>query len=271
MALYWDASTERVNHGSDASLEDLGVGEGAAFSVWAWVYRDADGTNQYIITKDGSYPSGWGFLLDDFSGGTDGQIRFIVFRTTDSAAWTEYISNSSNVAALNTWTFVAATFDADATPETLLYIGDLSTTVAEVSGYSKTQDGTEAASTDATYECWTGNLPRTTAHPFSGRIARLGVVGATMSLGDLQRIQYASVGQCNIANTLLLTDYHGTGTQADFSGNGNNGTVTGATATSHVPLGPAFGFDVGVPYVAAAAPATAIQDVIMAGVLPVAR
>lgn len=253
MALYWDSATERVNHGSLPILDDLGVGEGAAFSAWAWVYRDAGGSNQFIISKDGSFPSGWEFLLDDFDGGTPGQIRFIVFRSTTSTNWSDTVSNSSNVAAADTWTFVGATFDADATPETLLYIGDPSTPVAEVSGYSKQQDGTGAADADASYECWIGNLARTTAHPFAGRIARVGIVNRTLSLGELQTLQYASVGQCNIANTLLLTDYHGTGTQPDYSGNGNNGTVTGATAVDHVPLGPSFGFDVGISPAAVAA------------------
>jgi hypothetical protein len=36
---------------------------------------------------------------------------------------------------------------------------------------------------------------------------------------------------------------NGVGTQPDWSGNANAGTVTGATVSDHVPLGPWFGYD----------------------------
>jgi hypothetical protein len=35
---------------------------------------------------------------------------------------------------------------------------------------------------------------------------------------------------------------NGTGTQPDYTGNANNCTVTGATQSDNVPIGPVFGY-----------------------------
>jgi len=80
------------------------------------------------------------------------------------------------------------------------------------------------------------------------------VIRRRLTLGELQQLQFAPLGACNVTNTELLFEYHGTGTQADYSGNGSNGTVTSATVADHVGLGPSFGFDPGwIPYTVAAA------------------
>lgn len=224
MALNFNATSGYVNHGSGASLDDL---PGTAISCVAWIYRTADGANQQIITKDNSFPSGFGFLVDPELG-TEGTLRCNFYRATTTA---DSISGSSDVVPLNTWTFVAATYAPGTAPK--LFIGSLTSQVAEVSAYGRQIAGAGAYLSDAAASLYVGNLQRTTSVDFNGRIARAGVWNRELSLGELQALQHSWV---KTAGCVLLTDYHGTGTQPDLSGSGNNGTVTLATAADHVPL-----------------------------------
>ena len=86
----------------------------------------------------------------------------------------------------------------------------------------------------------------------------LQVHNTDLALAEIQRQQFRPHP---LASTLVfcMLGYAGTGTQPDWSGNGNNGTVTGATVADHVPLG-AFGFQ-GWPgaFTAAAVVATPYQ------------
>ncbi len=230
MALDFTTSGSRVDCGSDTSVDNL-CSTGLALTTSAWVYRTAGGTNQAIITKWNTGATGWAFLSDNIT--ADGQIRLLVGRATTN---TDFSSNSSNVLTADTWHFVAATFDDAASPKVKLYRGSLSTPVAEVSGYATTTAGTGALVADAGANLWVGNFQVSSSLVFKGRIARAGVVNRVLTLDDLRRIQYATVGQCNITGTKLLLDIHGTGTQPDLSGNLNNGAVTTASVAAHVPV-----------------------------------
>lgn len=217
-------SGRRVNHGSAAGLDDLAVD--GTMTVWAWVYREADGSNQMVMGKDGAYPSGWIFLCDNPS--AEGNIRLIVFRGATFGNATDFVSNASNVVALNTPTFIAATLDTGAGTYVKLYKGTVASDVAEVSGYTTSTNGTGAASTDASYDMMVGNLQRTLNTPFLGRIHRGGVVNSVLTQAQLLSIQRAtSISGCNVTNTQLLFNYDDDPT-VDHSGNGNTGTVTSA-------------------------------------------
>ena len=63
-----------------------------------------------------------------------------------------------------------------------------------------------------------------------------------LSLAEITQHWMRSQNHAN-SKVLMHVGYNGTGTQADWSGHGNSGTVTGATVSAHVPLGPQFGFD----------------------------
>jgi hypothetical protein len=228
MALVFGAlTTDKVDCGSAASLDDL---PSAAFTVYAWVYRTADGANQSIITKDSVFPGGWDFVVDN-GFGTDGELRLIVFRNSSTGTdWADAVSVSGTV-ALNTWTFVAGRYDPATTPRMKLYSGSLTTPVAEVSSYLRQQDGTGAYLSDAAANLQIGNVHRG-AFPFLGRIQRGGVVPSALALGDIQILQYGTLVQAAAFAPKLLFDFQATGTQPDFSGNGNTGTITGATLGS---------------------------------------
>jgi hypothetical protein len=224
--LFGGAASDRVDHGSGSTLDDLA--SGGALTTFAWVYRTGDGANQEIITKDNSYPNGFDFIVDN--GGGEGELRFVLFRGTTSTDWTDVISAPGAV-PLNTWTFVAGTYDSTlgAGVKAKLYVGSLVTPAAELS-YSLRQDGSGAASSDAGANLYVGNVQRTNAHSFKGRIQRGGVAAAGLTREQLQVAQYGTLAQqARLPDVRLLFDYHDTGTQPDHSGNGNTGSVTGAT------------------------------------------
>jgi hypothetical protein len=229
MALVFGAlTTDKVDCGSAASLDDI---PSAAFTVYAWVYRTANGANQHIFSKDNSFPSGWSLTANNVSG-TDGELRFVVFRNTSTATdWADAISVSGTI-PLNTWTFVAGRYDPATTPQMKLYAGGLTTPVAEVASYFRQQDGTGSFLSDAAANLYVGNLQRSTTLPFLGRIQRGGLIPGALALGDLQILQYGTLVQAAAFAPKLLFDFQATGTQLDFSGNGNTGTITGATTGS---------------------------------------
>jgi len=69
-----------------------------------------------------------------------------------------------------------------------------------------------------------------------------------LSLGEIRSLQFHPRV---LSGCVLYSHYgfNGTGTQPDWSGKGNSGTVTGATVSNHVPLGSPFGFDDPLPYI----------------------
>jgi hypothetical protein len=233
------ASGQYVNAGSATSLDELGT-INTAFTVWAWVYRTSNGANQHIVTKDGSFPSGWVLLCDNAGG--EGGARFVIFKTTTGSNWAEAHS-AVGMIPLNTWTFVAGTHSSSvAGASTIkLFIGNMSTLAVEPT-YTLQQAGSNGApDTDAAYNLYVGNLSRATTLPFLGRIARAGIVRRALTQDELRQIQFGTIPQCNVPNTLMLLDLHGTGTQIDHSGNGNTGAVTSATVADHAPLVAPYG------------------------------
>lgn len=231
-------STRAVNHGSGASIDNLAVG--GVLTVWAWIKRAANGANQHIITKDSSFPSGWGFVVDNAVG--EGQLAFSVWRATTH---TQYASVAGAV-PLDTDMFVAATFDDALAPEMDLYTGTLTAAPTEVT-YASTQDGVGAPATDAAADLRVGNLHRVITLPFLGRGARGGVIARRLTLTDLTALWRvrSEIEDCNVADTRLLFDY-ARGVTYDFSGNENHGTLLGAPPVVKQPWGPSTIIGMGV-------------------------
>ena len=221
------ATSDRVDCGSGSSLDDLTT---AGFTVWAWVYRTGTGANQEMVTKDGSFPSGWDFAVTNDT--AEGELQLFVGYNATQAS---YVTNSSNVIAANTWTFVAGTFDPAANPQIRLYLGTLSSLAAESSGYSTATNGVGTIGSDASANLYIGNLQRATTLAFKGRMGPVGVVNRALSAGELQSLQYNPRMLAGTVGLWMLGD-NGTGTQPDYSGNGNSGTVTGATQSDNPPL-----------------------------------
>lgn len=216
------ATSDRVNHGAGSSHANLNP-----FTVWVWCYPTTLTGNKRLIGKVGGASfAGWDMLL-----GNSGAFGFELTRTTTLA----YTSNATQI-TINAWWFVAATLDLTASPPCKLYVGSLGTPVAEVSGYATSTAASGAQKDDSANALIVGNLPGATT-AFQGKIAEAGVVSRVLTLGEMRSLQYRPR---NMPNTVFFTHvgFNGTSTQADLSGNANNGTVTGASLGdgSHVPI-----------------------------------
>jgi len=226
--LFAATTTDRVDYGSPAILDDL---HASTFSGWAWVYRTANGTNKHVMTKDNSGPNGWGFVV--LNTAAEGTISLVVQRNTTG---TQYTSDASNTIPLNTWCLIGFSYDPAGSPQVRLYIGTLTTAIAEVSGYSLTTAGSGTAKTDATANLYVGNLQRANTNSFTGRIARAGLSTSLLTAADFQRIQYADAFTLP-PGTVWASEIWGIGTSNfDLTGTGNNGTVTGTTIADGLPL-----------------------------------
>ena len=227
MALtFGGATSDRVNCGSGASLDDL-----SPFTWMAWIYPTAFTSGRRLAEKGSSTQKV--MLLS----GTSGDWRLQVARTVAS----NYITNDTPL-ALNTWKFVAATFDTGGGAGEIinLYTGGLNT-IATESSYTSPADGSGAVTADASGDFVIGNVGVATFNQaFEGRIAFFGVWNRALSLGEIRAQQFRP----HVTSGCVLFQYlgfAGTGTQPDYLGNANAGTVTGATVSDHVPIGPIWG------------------------------
>lgn len=234
-------SGQFVNHGTAAGLDDLAA---ASFTVWAWVFRGDNGSNQEVVTKDGNNGGtacGWNLVLDNSL--AEGQIRFVVFRVTTV---TDFTSNASNVVALYTPTFVAATFNDAASPKVTLIRGTASAAAAEVSGYSVSDAGTGALISDAPASLYVGNIQRADTNPFGGQVQMGGIIrGSVLTAAQLETIRAATRTAVDTDVTLSnaralftheLVWHYKDGNVSDRTANAHNGTVTGARSAPDFPI-----------------------------------
>lgn len=229
MSLILGANTsDRDSCGSAAGLDGL-----TAFTVMLWVYITTRTDLRILVSKINGGTLGWVWRLQS----TSGNSQFLWIRATQNLS---YI-NTGTPFALNTWVCAAATLDQGGTASALvkMYFGGLTTTLAAASGYSVTQDGSGAYTSADAQNLVCGNSDGAVA-ALQGSEAVAMHWNRVLSLGELKQQQFRPH---KTSGCILLSHlgYGGTGTQPDYSGSGNNGTVTGATVGAHVPLAAAFG------------------------------
>lgn len=240
MSLLLDSTAEEVNCASDTSLDNIDP-----CTTLAWIYPTTAfaefAPNRTIFSK-GDWVNGHTRLqlhVDDWP-----DVKMMAFiRGNISALQAQSIVTSSVTA--NKWSFVGAITDVGGSAtDQKLFTGDLNTLATEVGSYSLQTaiGGSRITNASADYKLGVGEL---TAEVFFGLVGIVVTFDAVLSLGQIQQQQFHPH---KIPSLVGFWDLYGTGTQPDYSGNGNNGTVTGATVADHVPLGPLFGFDVSVPY-----------------------
>jgi hypothetical protein len=165
-------------------------------------------------------------------------------RVAQSTTHTEYQTDNANCAA-NKWWFIAADYDVGGASRHHIYRGDLTTAATECT-YSVNQDGSGTRASDASWPFVIGNRRQTGvwAVAYRGDIAWVGLWNRVLTLKEIIEQQFRPH---KTSGCVLFTHlgFNGTGTQYDLSGNGNNGTVTGASVADHVPLTLPFGYDLG--------------------------
>jgi hypothetical protein len=135
----------------------------------------------------------------------------------------------------NKWCFAAITMDFNgANGNQKLYHGDLSTLAVEPSAYSLQTVGTGTRPSDASVDAFIGNSSNANV-ALGGALSIVAVFNRVLSLGEIQSWQFDPRMMAGCVGLWRLGD-NGTGTQPDYSGNGNAGTVTSATQADNPPL-----------------------------------
>jgi hypothetical protein len=246
MGLRFDGGFDhKVSVGSNAVLDQMTVG-----TVLCWCKLDsAPPGNDSRIWSKGATGLDTGLRFNN-TGGATNLSHFVVRATTPLQVTTD---NPPGVAS-GAWAFIASSWNtAGANGDQHLYSGSLSLVVAEVGSYVTRVVGSGALQENPAEPGILGNRGAG-SRQFDGNIATVLIFSHQLSLGEIRAQQFhphlvsGCVGFWHLG-------YAGTGTQPDWSGNGNHGTVTGATVGVHVPLDPPFGGDAAAPYAVAAAPA----------------
>lgn len=221
MALTFGAvSSDRVDHGSGTSLDDL-----TAFTYMLWVYITTNNNGRTFCAKGNS-------KVLKLSG--TGNIDLRVPRVTTAA---QFVTNDGPI-TVNTWHLIAATYDVGAGAGEVIniYTGTLSTTVAE-RAYGTSTDGAGATNADNTTNFFVGNNSNINA-ALVGRVAWAGVWNRVLTLPEIKAQQF----HLHPTSGCVLFCHEGwngaAGVQADWSGRLNNGSPTGVTLSNHVPIGP---------------------------------
>lgn len=233
MALTFGAvNSDRVVVANHASLQNL-----TAATYVSWI-RPTGNTAFRRIYQKNTPASGSSRIFAHGNTGTP-QVGFEVSRaTTNCLAY----GNTANFAAyaLNAWNFCAARYDTGAaTGDQNVYVGNLSTPLAEPSAYASQAVGTGAVGGDAGSDARIGNNAADNG-AMQGDIAFFGLWNRYLTYGEMLAQQWHPhpTEGCVV---FLMLGWNGTSTQPDWSGNLNNGTVTGATVAAHVPLRALYG------------------------------
>lgn len=215
-----EASTDSIACGSAAVLDDLTVG-----SVIFWLNPSsvANATRVLIGKTTNTGSTGW-FMARPSSGGS--VIRIVVNRaTTDMLR-----SSSAGVLVVGTPSCIAATWDVSA-DTCSIYHGTLAAALADVGGTLTAGSGAYVSDAAESYVIGNAGAASLSA---GGAYSYAAVFNRVLTLAELQSWQLhpRKMAGCVAFHELGLT---GVGSQWDYSGNGNTGTITGATQSAHLP------------------------------------
>jgi hypothetical protein len=238
------AISDRVDCGTYINLP-------STMSVLLWVYPTTLTT--FRTYWDKSYGSISKRL--HIPGTSSAELRFQFYRNSISQA---YRTNNAGI-TINKWWFIAVTFNvANAAGELVnIYRGDLLTLATECT-YDSTSDGSGTLNDDSSATVMIGN-DASLIDAFQGRIGICKVFSSELTLAQIRQ-QQLSLRPLDNCLSYHILGIDGTGTQRDFSGKQKTGTVTGASLGSHIPLGPPFGWRMGMPYGVLGAKSISIGD-----------
>lgn len=226
MSLSITASTDKVNVGSDASLDDL-----QTMTSIAWVWLNAlTGSRRIwqkgVVALDGTFHN-----IEFF-----GSPAKIVY-SYDRATADNYVEvPAANFAAFGAgkWLFIAFVSSPTVDADNKFYMGDLTTAAAEPSAYTTRTMGSGAFNSDAAANLILGNKAND-ATPLTGKIAWIGFWNRQLSPAEIEEQRLWP----HITNGCVLLQHLGENdllTQWDKALS-NNGTVTGSAVADDPPLG----------------------------------
>ena len=219
-SLTYNAGSDDINYGSDASIDDLDPA-----TLMIWVNRSSSAGNQHFMIK--GYTTGWKEFRNTGSGSNE-----ITITTSCATTALDYSTNDTPLTT-GSWQFLAVKWNmsAAAGQQGEIYSGTL-TALATESTYGTSQDCVGAVAADAANSLFVGS---NTSNSFIGTIAFFAYIAKDMSLSEIQEHQFHPHV---IAETRIFSwmGFSGTTTQVDWSGTGNSGAITSATISANVPL-----------------------------------
>ena len=213
-----NSSTETVNFGSGSSLDSPNL---TAATLMFWVYPTtvANALRQ-VIGKKGGPNTGW-VVIKRGSDGTN-------WAWLGDRATTDCGVDITGVQA-NVWQFMAYSWNVG-TSAFKSYLGTLTSAATDISAGIATGSGAQVDDSAESLIVGVSNQNAT-----GMRMAHVHIVNRVLTLGEIQAQQFRPRP---ISGSVLFSylGYNGTGTQTDWSGTGNSGTVSGPTVTDHVPI-----------------------------------
>lgn len=224
---FTNATTDKVTIAAATSINAL-----QQITILTWLYPTGFASNQFILAKRTDVNAGWGHRINDSSG------NVYVNKPTGSAG-SSAITNNAPL-TVNAWNFIAATGSNDVSSNNCaIYTGNLTTLAAEATYGTRVDRAAASAFDDSGWPLYIGGR-NSASQSFAGRIGVQALFNRVLSLEEIQSWQFNPRMLPGCVGLWLLGD-NGTGTQPDYSGNGNSGTVTGATQSDNPPLRRRFG------------------------------
>ena len=238
MALtFTSGSANRVDFGSNASLDNL-----SAYTAILCVYP-TDATSGRRFFNKGVDNNGTAVWWDWT---TAGDVACVCNRVTDSTAI------ATNPLTQNAWQQLAVSYSDAAGFNVFTRL--LDEVFVETSYTGTPVVGSGARIDDSAEPLIWGNRNELDAG-FGGQISCAKFFDAKLTLAQLNQYAFDDPKLAsNVVNAEL--GWAGTGTQVDYSGNQNDGTVTGATVSSHPGVFNPFRNKQLLPYVVATASTT---------------
>ena len=225
MALDFGAafSADWVSHGQDSSISTF-----SARTVMMWFNLDVLDDYANIFSKRSGV-----FLCRIMATG-----GFFV-NIGRSSVWHTYIATAGSLPAAGTDTFLAFTHDSTAgAPQGGIYIGTPTAPAAEVS-YDTFTDGSGTIIDDSTWDLVVFSREGDAASSPNGKCSFFSYCNSRLSLQEIHQVQFNTSYVPPSARVFTHYGIHGAsgrGTQQDWSGNGNHGTVTLTTKADHAPI-----------------------------------
>lgn len=236
-------NTDNLSIGANAALQGL---TSVTFALWAKPSALAGARYLFGSRYEAGGVSATGCQMNN----TSGHIRMSMIGGVNH----NYVANNLGL-TVGVWSFVAGVMVFGTSGN--IYIGSLTSLAVETT-YSTQQNGSvRGAETGGNFLIGNRNASSAvgTINSFAGDVAWFQFYNRALTLGEVQSLQFSP--------RLVLSgcvDFHIPGivaaasSQPDWSGNGNAGTVTGATEIANAPISLLFPARTGQPYVVAAAP-----------------
>jgi len=223
--LFADNSTDKLDLGSDASIDNISSGTLILWGYWPSVAN----LTRAVWSKLGGTQS----IICFRRGGDGTSLRFTYGRSSVNQS----VDLSTGSLSANTWLCVCFRWEEGV--HISIYVGSLTSLLVDRSSGATLGSGT---------------------HDDSAGILTIGQYADAVTNSDNMQVAFAALfnRRLNDDEAILwqfkprvlpgclrfyIPGFSGTGAQPDYAGSGINGTVTGTTVADHVPLGPLFGFN----------------------------